>query len=775
MQQRTSSSRVFLAELQAALEHSHVIERELGGGGMSRVYVAEERALKRPVVIKVLAPELAAEVSAERFAREIQLSASLQQANIIPVIGAGTASGLPYYTMPFVEGLSLRARLLRDGAMPLGEAIAALRDVARALAFAHGRGVVHRDIKPDNVLLSGGTAVVTDFGVAKALTEARQETTRTSGAVRTSLTRYGMTVGTPAYMSPEQAAGDPDIDQRSDLYSWGMMAYELLSGRHPFAEKHTPQALIVAQLTVDPPPVQDAIPDLPPTIASLITRCLEKNPDNRPADAEGVLRVLDATSAELIAAVPRAPRPVNSIAVLPFTNMSADPENEYFADGITEEVLNGLAQVRGLHVVARTSSFQFKGKHLDLRAIGDQLKVRRVLEGSVRRAGSRVRITTQLVNVDDGFHVWSEKYDRELADIFEVQDEIARSIVQQLKSSFDTGAQGVATPMEGTAVRIANTEAYEAFLKGRVYLDQRVEGIAMARAAFERSIQLDPAFAPARAHLATICLYESLYHFRAPRDGFVAAREEAKRALVLAPNNSQAHVVLGYVALFHDWDAAAALEHLDAVDRAGPPTFASLILRSNFEFARGASDAALQYAEDAVRLDPLALEPRINFCMTLYFEGHFERAVREAEGSLERSVVLSEALRFKGLSLLALERMDEALEVLERAVTVSYRGNWALTSYAMALHQLGRMDEVESIERELRERSAAGWVPPLLLAAMACMRDDFDTAREDVVRSFEARDYWLPCVPRDRELLRLFTRDRTIPAVFARVGLPLTD
>jgi TolB-like protein/tRNA A-37 threonylcarbamoyl transferase component Bud32/Flp pilus assembly protein TadD len=775
MSARSSSSRVFLAELQAALEGTHTIERELGGGGMSRVYVAEEKALRRPVVIKVLAPELAAELSAERFAREIQLSASLQQANIIPVIGAGTASGLPYYTMPFVEGLSLRARLLRDGAMPANEAIAALRDVARALAFAHGRGVVHRDIKPDNVLLSGGTAVVTDFGVAKALTEAQRDLTRTSGAMGTALTRYGMTVGTPAYMSPEQAAGDPEIDHRSDLYSWAMMAYELLSGRHPFAEKHTPQALIVAQLTVSPPPVQDALPDLPVAIGELIMQCLEKDPADRPADAETAIRMIDSTSAQLVAMSPRSARPVNSIAVLPFANLSADPENEYFADGITEEVLNGLAQVRGLHVVARTSSFQFKGKHLDLRTIGDQLKVRRVLEGSVRRAGSRVRITTQLVNVDDGFHVWSEKYDRELADIFEVQDEIARAIVAQLKASFDTGAQAVATPMLGTALRIENTEAYEAFLKGRVYLDQRVEGIAMARAAFERSVQLDPNFAPARAHLATISLYESLYHVRAPRDGFAAAREEASRALALEPRSSQAHVVLGYVALFHDWDAATALEHLETADQLNPPTFSSLILRSNFEFARGNTEAALQNAEDAVRLDPLALEPRINFCMVLYFEGHFERAVREAEGSMERSVVLSETLRFKGLSLMALGRLDEALEVLERAVTVSYRSAWSLTSYAMALHKLGRLDDVAAIDRELRERATVTWVPPLLLAAMACMRDDFDEAREDIVRSFEARDYWLPCVPRDAELLQLFTRDRTIPAVFARVGLPLTE
>ncbi len=757
-----------LSQLAEALRATHTIERELGGGGMSRVFLGRETALSRPVVIKVLEPHLVGELSAERFAREIQLAASLQQANIVPLLAAGVAAGLPYFTMPFVEGKSLRETLGREGALPFQTAVSILEDVARALAYAHSRGVVHRDIKPDNVLLSGGTAVVLDFGIAKAITDARGPASSDA-----TLTRAGMSVGTPAYMAPEQAAGEGDVDQRVDVYAWGLLAYELISGHHPFKGRRTALEHLVAHLTIMPANLADEVPDLHQGLASLVMRCLAKDPAERPADGAAIVRELEEADTGLHAAVPRMSRPSNSIAVMPFANLSADPDNEFFADGITEEILNGLASVRGLHVVARTSSFQFKGQRPDLRVVGERLRVRRVLEGSVRRAGSRVRITAQLVTVEDGLQVWSSKYDRELADIFQVQDEIAGDIVAELRTMFDSAVHAVVTPATRTTERhIGSTEAYEMFVRGRVHQDKRVEGIALARQCFEKAIALDPTFAPSHAHLGTVHTYESLYNLRPPRDGFGDARRAAEKALELDPKLQQGHLVLAYVSIFHDWDIATAIGHLDAAERLAPPTAASLIARATTEFAQGHVHEAIQYAEEAVELDPLALEPRINLCMILYFFGYLERAVREADGSLERSIVQSEVLRFKGVSLMNLGRMEEAADVIQRAVDMSYRSVWSLVSLAFLRDRMGDAAAVRGIAAELRERAQSAWVPPLILALVSCLSGDHDEVVGHLMRSLEARDFWLPSVVHDANMVEALQRNPAAAAVFRQVGLP---
>ena len=362
-------------QLQLTLGTAYTITRELGGGGMSRVFVARDETLGRDVVVKVLRSDFAIELSAERFAREIRLAARLQQANIVPVLHAGEADGLPYYTMPFIEGASLRARLDR-GPVPHVEAMHIVCDVARALAYAHGHGVVHRDIKPENVLLSAGTAVVTDFGIAKAIEHARD------ASAPGNLTGGGVQIGTPAYMAPEQAAGDV-VDARADVYAWGMLAYELLAGQHPFADKRTSYELIAAHFTEIPAPLTDG--GITPQLAGLVASCLSKRPDERPPNGAALLATRDATSesgvssarlrigSESKPSAPGSPKP--SIAVLPFENMSADPENQYFADGVAEEITNALARLRDLRVAARMSAFSFRGTREDVRAVGERLGV----------------------------------------------------------------------------------------------------------------------------------------------------------------------------------------------------------------------------------------------------------------------------------------------------------------------------------------------------------------------------------------------------------------
>src|SRR6185437_12965809 len=449
-------------QLQATLGECYAVERELGGGGMSRVFVARDLTLGRDVVVKVIAPENAQGLSAERFAREVKLAARLQQANIVPVLAAGTSGNLPYYTMPFVRGESLRARLASGSALGVPEAVSILRDVARALAYAHAEHVVHRDIKPENILLSGGAAVVTDFGIAKAIVASRT----LDASSTTGITMAGVSLGTPAYMAPEQALGDPGTDQRADIYAWGVVAWELLAGAHPFAERKTMQALITAHVTEKPPSLAARRPEVPAPLAALVMRCLEKNPENRPQSASELLAAVESinTSRDGIA-TPDVPRPPNrtipvvaalivtfaavlavrhfthaapattdkSLAILPFTASGGDTANTYLAEGIADEVNNTLSQIPGLRIAGRSSAARFAKSNGTPQEAGAALKVASVLDGTVRREGDRIRVTAELSNASDGAVVWHDSYTRAAKDIFAVQDEIARAIAGQLQ------------------------------------------------------------------------------------------------------------------------------------------------------------------------------------------------------------------------------------------------------------------------------------------------------------------------------------------------------
>jgi len=440
--------------LHAALADRYALERELGRGGMATVYLARDLKHGRPVAIKVLRPEIASALGPERFLREIEVAARLTHPHILPLHDSGEAVGFLYYVMPFVEGDSLRDRLEREEQLPLEEALQVTREIADALSYAHSRDVVHRDVKPENILFQAGHAVVSDFGIARAITAAASGT----------LTEAGIPIGTPGYMSPEQALAKRHLDGRSDIYSLGCVLYEMLAGEPPFTGP-TAQA-VLARHSLDPvPPLRTVRQAVPLAIEQAVMKALEKVPADRFATASefaDALRTPRASGPAPTAAIPK------SIVVLPFANLSPDPDNEYFSDGITEEIINALSQLPGLHVAARTSSFAFKGKSAGIAEVGARLKVATVLEGSVRKAGSRVRITAQLVNVADGYHLWSERYDRELDDIFAIQDAIARTIAHRLEVALagPAGDMLVTPPTESLA-------AYQLYLKARYFWNQR--------------------------------------------------------------------------------------------------------------------------------------------------------------------------------------------------------------------------------------------------------------------------------------------------------------
>src|SRR5262245_9201535 len=404
------------SRLEAGLSGRYSLERELGQGGMALVFLARDLRHDRKVALKVMRPEISVEIGAERFLREIKLAAGLTHPHILPVYDSGQSDGLLFYVMPNMEGRSLRERLDAEKQLPLEEALRITREVATALDYAHRNKVIHRDIKPENILFNEGNAMVADFGIGKALSSTA------------TMTQTGLAIGTPAYMSPEQASGEQEIDGRSHIYSLGCVLHETLSGEVPFTGANA-QAIMTKRF-LSPVPHVKAVRDVPEGVDALVTRSLARAPVDRYATAA---QLADPIRAYTTGSVPRATPPealrpaaaVKAIAVLPLLNMSADPENEYFSDGMTEEIIGALSKVPGLQVASRTSCFAFKGKEIDIREVGQKLGVGSVLTGSVRKIGNRIRITAQLVNAESGHSIWSETYDRQIEDVFAVQDELS--------------------------------------------------------------------------------------------------------------------------------------------------------------------------------------------------------------------------------------------------------------------------------------------------------------------------------------------------------------
>jgi len=570
--------------LATAVAERYTIESELGRGGMATVYRAWDRKHERPVAVKVLRRDIAAVLGPERFLREIRLAAALQHPHILPLHDSGAANEYLYYVMPYVEGESLRQRLERERQLPVEEALRVAVEVADALSHAHSRGIVHRDIKPENILLAADHAVVADFGIARAIDVAGGD----------KLTQTGITLGTPAYMSPEQAAGDPQTDGRSDLYSLGCVLYEMLAGAPPFTG-HSAQAILVKHLT-EPAPHLTHLRDVAISLEQVIRRCLAKAAADRFTTAVELRQALEAareakpgppvrppfprprpvlvwpavalvlTGAVYLAnrgaARPGGAAPASArtrLAVLPLVNMSADPRNDYFTDGMTEELISTLSQIGGVRVIAGTSVLPYRDQRKSVAEIGRELSVGSVLEGSVRKTGARVRITAQLIDVATQEHVWSAEYDRSLHDVFAIQSDVARRVADALQSRL-TGDDGRA------AVPTTSLAAYDFYLRG-LYYAQKVVDPASEQATrdsailmLERAVQNDPRFALGYAVLARQYArkyFTSSADKRLEQRGFVAV----EKALALDPHLAQAYHARALLA----WTLANGFPHEQAV------------------------------------------------------------------------------------------------------------------------------------------------------------------------------------------------------------------
>ncbi len=520
--------------LQSALAERYTLDRELGRGGMATVFLAQDSKHDRVVALKVLHPELAAALGPDRFLREIKMAARLNHPHILPLFDSGEASGWLYYVMPYVEGESLRERLDREKKLPYGEAVQLVSAIGSALDYAHRHNIVHRDIKPENVMLHEGVPMVMDFGIAKAVSAAGGDTL---------LTQTGMMVGTPAYVSPEQAAGEREIDGRSDQYSLACMLFEMLSGNRPFTGP-TAQAVLSKRFTESAPTLKSASVRVSDSVEKAMARALAKEPAER---FDTVISFVHAVAPESRRGNGAAKggqelsKSTKSVAVLPFTNMSADAENEYFTDGIAEEIISALSKIQALHVASRTSSFAFKGKTEDIRDIGRKLEVGTVLEGSVRKSGNKLRISAQLISVADGYQLWSERYDREMEDVFAIQEDIAQNIAKALRL--------VLTDREREVIEKApttNLEAYDYYLRGRQYFNQlRLKSLKFARQMFNRAIEIDPDYALAHAGVAYCCSFLYMY-FDARASNLNQADVASRRAVELDPQLAEAHVARGF-------------------------------------------------------------------------------------------------------------------------------------------------------------------------------------------------------------------------------------
>jgi len=654
-----------IERIREVLAPTYTVDRELGRGGMATVYLAQDSKHDRVVALKVLHPELAASLGPDRFLREIRVAARLNHPHILPLFDSGEIEGFLFYVMPYVEGESLRERLDRQQQLPIDEAIHHARAIASALDYAHRQNVVHRDIKPENVMLYEGESMVMDFGIAKAVSAA-------AGTQTVTLTQTGMMVGTPAYVSPEQAAGETQLDGRSDQYSLGCVLYEMLSGERPF-NGATAQAILSKRFTETPKAIRQLRRGVPENVERALLKAMSTEASGRYKTAAMFAQALSSSNLETPTDAQTMPQPAvsaaKSVAVLPFANMSADADNEYFTDGMAEEIINALTKIQSLRVASRTSSFAFKGKNEDIGEIGRKLKVSTVLEGSVRKMGNKLRITAQLVNVADGYHLWSERYDREMEDVFAIQDDISQAIVVALRVILTEGEKKAIEKS-----RTVNVQAYDYYLRGRQYIHQwRRKSVEYARQMFNRAIEIDPEYALAYAGVADSC--SLLYiHWDAREFNMRQADIASRKALELEPDLAEAHLARGI--------AVSLTKKFDEADK---------------EF------------ETAMRLDPKLYEAAYFYGRALKAQGRnaeaakmFERASLLRPEDFLAPVFLSAVLDDMGLKAEAEAATARAMKLVEERLELNPDDARATNLGAAMMAKAGDRDRaVDYIQRSL--------------------------------------------------------------------------
>ncbi len=762
------------ARLATALADRYRIERELGQGGMATVYLAEDVKHQRKVALKVLKPELAAVLGAERFLAEIRVTANLQHPNRLPLFDSGEADGFLYYVMPYVEGETLRARLERERELPVDDVVRLVTLLAAALDYAHAHAVIHRDLKPENILLQAGQPVIADFGIALAVAQA--------GGSR--VTETGLSLGTPHYMSPEQAAGERTLDARSDQYALGAVTFEMLSGEPPHTGP-TAQAIMARLMTETPRSLRATRPEVPVAMDRAVGRALARSPADRfpscgalagalvsvPASrprgwlaAGAVAALAVVATVAWVVTVKRGPASApaadtaKSIAVLPLVNVGGDSTQEYFADGMADELANALGKVPGMRVAARTSSFAFKGQpNLDVREVGDKLGVAVVLQGSVRRAGEQMRVSVQLIDARERLELWSGRYDRPVKDAFAVQDSITQAIVSQLALTLG-GAELAAT----RAGRTSNPEAHDLYLQGLAVFQQGTEPAIAARSTTSGTrwprilITPRPTRGSRRSTDPGRCLHA--------RDRLRFRGDGGRGSLEARQPGGGNHVVLGYASYATDWELGKAEREMRLGVALSPNSSWAAMFYGNFLCGIGRIDAGLAQADRAIELDRLSPVGPFVRGWCLYLGRRYDAVIARYAGT----ALMVYLDTFLGATYREQGRYQEALAEYARAQAMSEQ---PLYGYAVTYARMGRMKEAREILGRLEAYAERHYVNPFFLAAIRAGLCDKDRAFESLEQAARDRTLliaWLNYWP---ELDSLHS-DPRFAALGRRLGLP---
>jgi eukaryotic-like serine/threonine-protein kinase len=695
---------------------------ELGRGGMGIVFRSEDVRLKRPVALKFLPADVATPgESSERFLREARAAAALDNPHICTVYEAGEAEDRQYIAMALIEGPTLKDRIAQ-GQIPLTDALTIAREIADGLAEAHSKHVVHRDIKPGNIILAGGRHVkITDFGLARM--EGTGQTTQTAGIA-----------GTIAYMSPERVLGHSS-DARADIWALGCVVYEMLTGRRPFCSS-TGQVDLHALLHEKPRQITECRNDVPKQLVAIVDRCLEKDPGLRYQDAAGVLADLDAAKSHL-QGHPSAPdKHMPSIAVLPFVDMSPDKSQAYFGEGIAEELIHAFARIQDLRVVARTSAFALAGKNLDVREIGRMLNVSAVLEGSVRQAGNRLRVTAQLINVENGFHLWSDRFDRDAGDIFAIQDELSMAIVEHLKVSLHVGEK------EALQKRpTSDHEAYTLYLKGLYFFARpRPDSLETALRFFRQALALDPGFAKAWVCIGYVYAMFANLNFARPNEAWPEVRAAMEKARLIDDQLPEVHALAATLSFSYEWDWPAAGASFQRVLSINPGNAFSHGEYAWYLMSRRRFDESLREVRLAISLDPLM---PIFYAWSVGLHaaaGRYEGAIADFERALEIDPNFGLSYFHAGIAYFRMGQLDKAVEALETGRRIAAHSGWEESMLAVISLAKGDAEGARRIIREMIEDKKRANVSSVALGWALAATGDIDGAMEWLERGIEEHD-----------------------------------
>jgi TolB-like protein/tRNA A-37 threonylcarbamoyl transferase component Bud32/Tfp pilus assembly protein PilF len=736
----------------------YVLVSEIGRGGAATVYVAKDAKHHRSVALKLLNPDTSSALGGDRFRREIEVVAQLQHPHILPLHDSGEVDGLLYYVMPLVSGETLRDRIARDGPLPLADVRRIVRDVAAALDYAHRRGVVHRDVKPANILVDDEHAMVADFGIAHRTVDETE-----------ALTATGIIIGTPAYMSPEQSTGSSEVDARSDVYALGCVVFEMLTGTPPFRAP-TVQGLVMKHLQAPVPSARTLRPEVPPAVDDVLRTALAKDPAARyPATrdlavalaealdslgssppmraagpspdaarpaarrrrwlavAAGIVAVVLAAVAFMLASRQAEPP---SIAVLPFTNMSEDRESEYFSDGITEELTGALAQVGHFRVTPRTTAFAHKGRMGDIQGIGRELGVAYIVEGSARRHRDTVRIVAALIDVETGDRLLNATYNRAFESVLALQADLAGEIAERLHRRL--------LPEDRARIAERHTvsaEAYESYMKGRYFYDQRTAAaLAQAEHHFRNALRVDSLYARAHAGLADTYSILAWTGFAAPSALFAQAKQSALRAVALDSTVAEGHLSLGMIHMFHDWDWAAAEREMDRAIALDSTLTSAWFFRAWPPIPAGRHSEALARLQRARRLEPLSLIMNARVATLLAWADRLPEADSAARKTLEIDPTYPVARVQLARTLSLMGRHDDAIAALppDSVRLGSFEAGIAGFVYARA----GQRDRALAAARALEARA---YVPAEGVAAIYAGLGDTALALTWLERAVETK------------------------------------